>query len=561
MNKKAIISITLGIITLAVLIIGAAYAYFLTGTSYKEYLTTAGAHAEELNSISLESGATLNLSLRLVDMMKQDDDVEYYATEDGTPSTEENIIPLAIASSVGNEPYMCQYALNVEYSGNMKESIPGEGSVILNVNGIEYDLYNESFPLTINGEISEITNENPKIIYGSLKIVNLKETDQSGMAEKNMALTVTATEFNCFKEYSITYNLDGGAFTEEQPTKYNEDTETFTLGIPFKDGYIFSGWTGTDLSDVTDSVTINKGSKGNRTYTANWKMITPFDSYYCANVSAGSEPYVITYTGNCEVVDDGNNDWKVKFLTTGTFTLNSDLSIDIFVVGGGGGGAKGSAYKAQASRGGGGGGGGAAITVKSFPATTNTTYGIDIGAAGSSSSFKVGDTAYYTALGGSTASDPYYDTSWHTPLGAGGAGRLSGETSDYGAASVTVKAGASGGADGNYEFDETGNTRYGAGGGTGGHGVSTGSGGYGGSGSAGGADGGGKGGSGCDYIYDSSQRKYVLQYADVGGTGGTNTGSGGGGGGGACGNGSTNSGKNSAGGAGGSGIVIIRNAR
>ena len=45
-----------------------------------------------------------------------------------------------------------------------------------------------------------------------------------------------------------------------------------------------------------------------------------------------------TYTGDYLVIDEGNGDWHVKFLTSGTFTAVSDLLIDVFAVGGGGGG-------------------------------------------------------------------------------------------------------------------------------------------------------------------------------------------------------------------------------
>ena len=71
-------------------------------------------------------------------------------------------------------------------------------------------------------------------------------------------------------EYSIGYTLDGGTNAGSNPTTYTLDTPTFTLAEPTKDGYAFTGWTGTDLSEPTMSVTVSKGSLGNRTYTATW---------------------------------------------------------------------------------------------------------------------------------------------------------------------------------------------------------------------------------------------------------------------------------------------------
>ncbi len=81
--------------------------------------------------------------------------------------------------------------------------------------------------------------------------------------------------------YSITYNLGGG--TADNPLNYNIETETFTLKAPTRTGYTFAGWTGTGLSAATKTVTIEKGSMGDRAYTATWKAIkykVTFDANY-----------------------------------------------------------------------------------------------------------------------------------------------------------------------------------------------------------------------------------------------------------------------------------------
>lgn len=71
--------------------------------------------------------------------------------------------------------------------------------------------------------------------------------------------------------YTIKYNLNGGSISG-QKTKYTSTTATFTLPTPRRTGYTFTGWTGTGLSSATKTVTIKKGSKGNRTYTAHWSV-------------------------------------------------------------------------------------------------------------------------------------------------------------------------------------------------------------------------------------------------------------------------------------------------
>lgn len=69
--------------------------------------------------------------------------------------------------------------------------------------------------------------------------------------------------------YTISYNANGGSISG-QKTSYNIETASFNLVTPSRTGYSFRGWTGTGLSGATKTVTVSKGSTGNRSYTANW---------------------------------------------------------------------------------------------------------------------------------------------------------------------------------------------------------------------------------------------------------------------------------------------------
>ncbi len=69
--------------------------------------------------------------------------------------------------------------------------------------------------------------------------------------------------------YKIGYNLNGGTVSGN-PTTYNVETASFTLKNPTRANYKFAGWTGTGLSQPTLTVTVPKGSLGDRSYTANW---------------------------------------------------------------------------------------------------------------------------------------------------------------------------------------------------------------------------------------------------------------------------------------------------
>ena len=74
--------------------------------------------------------------------------------------------------------------------------------------------------------------------------------------------------------YTITYNLNGGSVSTANPTTYNVTTDTFTLNNPTKTGYTFGGWTGSNGTTAQTSVSVAKGSTGNRTYTANYTAKT-----------------------------------------------------------------------------------------------------------------------------------------------------------------------------------------------------------------------------------------------------------------------------------------------
>lgn len=70
--------------------------------------------------------------------------------------------------------------------------------------------------------------------------------------------------------YSISYNLNGGTIDNKKES-YNVE-EDYTLPTPSKDGYTFAGWSGSNGSSPQTSVTISKGTTGNKTYTANWTL-------------------------------------------------------------------------------------------------------------------------------------------------------------------------------------------------------------------------------------------------------------------------------------------------
>ena len=245
-----------------------------------------------------------------------------------------------------------------------------------------------------------------------------------------------------------------------------------------------------------------------------------------------------TYTGDFEIVNDSDepitvsqDNWKIRFLTSGTLTFKNlngaENGIDVFLVGGGGGGSRAA------------GGGGYTKTQKAVKVTAGTAYAIEVGAGGIAGvgNSKAGGSGGTSNAFGASANGGKANGTAASYVGAnGGSG---------GGASSSNGAGGKGGSDGSdgfhrngthqesgkgqgtttREFGESGGKLYAGGGG--GCTVTS---------SNGGAGGEGGGGSGGNKEVNAT-------------SGETNTGGGGG------------AANNKAGGSGGSGIVIIRNAR
>ena len=98
-------------------------------------------------------------------------------------------------------------------------------------------------------------------------------------------------------QYTITYDLAGGT-VEGNPDTYTIETVAFTLKNPTKSGYTFTGWSGTGLDGENNmTVTIPKGSTGNRSYTAHWRYNGGGGSgysYYTIKATAGAPPLAMS---------------------------------------------------------------------------------------------------------------------------------------------------------------------------------------------------------------------------------------------------------------------------
>lgn len=111
-------------------------------------------------------------------------------------------------------------------------------------------------------------------------------------------------------KYTITCNLDGGT-AEGNPIEYTIETEDIVLKQPTKMGNEFLGWTGSNGEETQKEVKITKGTTGNLTYTANWK-VTITDQPEKLEIQISYEPKELT-NQNVRVIISANN--KIQEVT------------------------------------------------------------------------------------------------------------------------------------------------------------------------------------------------------------------------------------------------------
>ena len=142
--------------------------------------------------------------------------------------------------------------------------VSGSGTNVLTFSGTISD--DASGTLTVNSHSGWIEDLADNIFYGNIS---------------------HDFDIRVIVDYSITYDLAGGTLPEEEsnPTTYNYETATFSLINPTRPGYTFAGWTGSNGDTPETTVTIEQGSEGDLSYTANWERL---DRYYTFDSATGA---------------------------------------------------------------------------------------------------------------------------------------------------------------------------------------------------------------------------------------------------------------------------------
>ncbi len=208
----------------------------------------------------------------------------------------DNYVYIKVIDVAGNETIVTSNKFDVGYTV--------EYNLLEGTSQIESQVKKHNINLTLSDSIPEKLGYEFKgwtTIKGSKNV----QYESGAIYEENKSIILYAVWSPI--EYTITYNLNGGTIDSESITKYTIETESFTLNIPEKTGYTFKGWTGSNGDNLQITVEIQKGSSGNKEYTAN----------YNAN------NYTIKYDGN------GSTFGEMEDLSC-TYDIAQKLSANIF---------------------------------------------------------------------------------------------------------------------------------------------------------------------------------------------------------------------------------------
>lgn len=137
-------------------------------------------------------------------------------------------------------------------------------------------------------------------------------------------------------DYTITYELDGGSFDGDYATTYSIESD-FTLAVPTKDGFTFTGWySASDLSGDVVSVIV-PGATGDITLYASWTVATAIGDAWTDEVTVSPNPssgYVnvtgLTGTATYEIYNIAGSLLEKGLVANGT--INYSVSTGIYLL-------------------------------------------------------------------------------------------------------------------------------------------------------------------------------------------------------------------------------------
>lgn len=212
----------------------------------------------------------------------------------------------------------------------------------------EYELINYTIGYTLNdGTVSDnptsynvetgviVLNNPTKTGY---KFDGWSGTDLTGNDNMTVTIPSGATGSRSYEahfsiiNYSINYSgvTPSEVSTFSLPDGYNVETTTFTLASLSRDGYTFDGWTGSN-GTTPGSVTITKGSTGDKEYTANFTIIDYTINYNLngGSVSGTNETSYNVETGAIVLINPTKEGYTFKGWSGTDLTEDENTSVTI----------------------------------------------------------------------------------------------------------------------------------------------------------------------------------------------------------------------------------------
>ena len=218
--------------------------------------------------------------------------------------------------STGNKTYNANYT-----TSSYVISYNLDGGTVTPLNPTGYDPASESFIL------NEPTKEGYTFIGWTGSNGNVPQKDlaivKGSVGDKEFTANYTPIS------YSIAYQLSGGQPTVENPFNYDITSATIKLNNPTREGYTFTGWTSAGMATSELFAIIEKGSYGNKTFTANWSInsykLTLNKGTGIAGVTGdGMHQYGSTVIASCTMVDGYEFDYWTGNNTEPTFVMPAD---------------------------------------------------------------------------------------------------------------------------------------------------------------------------------------------------------------------------------------------
>ena len=206
-DKKALVTMIIGVVALVALVVGATYAYFTVTNDNNFGTKTIIANIPDLGSVALTSGASLTLNMTRA-LMMEDNIGAYYATPSGEPSASLTETNIATATVTGAGTFDCDYTITITPSAtsaakNLYTVYSGmsgteTGEIVLKVGNTTYDFKTATLsgPVNLTGKFEDLQAGSDQTIKASLKFTNTSSV-QNALKGTDITFTFTASAFSC----------------------------------------------------------------------------------------------------------------------------------------------------------------------------------------------------------------------------------------------------------------------------------------------------------------------------------------------------------------------------